>query len=94
MLPFKRYQNASKMLSAQVCSADAIYLLTSLTYVIVEANSADQDQQKSVLYLYCFAQALKTFKQMIKSEDFVVISGKVSVFLCKTIKRFSPISTN
>ena len=39
-------------------SSDAIYLLTLLTNVIVEANSVDQEQQQSILYLHCLTQML------------------------------------
>ena len=56
-------------------SSDAKYLLASLAYAIVEANSVDQYQQQSILCLLCLTQRLlKQFKNMIKAEDFVVIS--------------------
>ena len=39
-------------------SSDALYLLTLLTNVIVEANSVGPDQQQSILCLHCLTQRL------------------------------------
>ena len=39
-------------------SSDAIYLLSLLTNVIVDANSVDLDQQQSILCLHCLTQRL------------------------------------
>ena len=52
--------NAIKMhLKCQILkSSDAIYLLTLLTNVIIDASHVDQDQQQSILYLHCLIQRL------------------------------------
>ena len=39
-------------------SFDAIYLLSLLTNVIVDANSVDPDQQQFILCLHCLTQRL------------------------------------
>ena len=39
-------------------SFDAIYLPTTSTNVIVEANNVDKDQQQSIMCLHCLTQRL------------------------------------
>ena len=41
----------SKCILNAICSSDVLYLLTLLTYAIVDANSVDPDQQQSILCL-------------------------------------------
>ena len=53
-------------------SSDAIYLLSLLTNVIVDANHADQDRQQLILCLHCLTQRLlKHFSRGYNQKTFL-----------------------